>query len=375
MVQSRVPCVIMRGGTSKGVFFKKADLPSSKSEMTDVILRVFGSGDPMQIDGLGGTHAQTSKTMVVSRSKQPGVDVDYLFGQVEVERKSVDYRGNCGNLTSAVGPFAIDEGLFRARGSSTKVRLFNTNTRKRVDASVQLEGGKTKYEGNYFIDGVPNPGARIDVTWYDPGGAVTGALFPTGNVVDRIPVQGRAIQASVVDASNPVVFVRAEDVGMKGTELPDDVSQDTLRKSELIRSKVCEMIGLVKEAGEATSKSPHIPFIAVVANPQNYTTSTGARITRHEYNVLPRLFSMQKMHHAYAVTGAICTAVAATIPGTIVNERSRAPAGRVVIAHPKGLIDVAVQSHSNHKGAVVDSVTVGRTARRLMAGSAFYIKD
>ena len=365
----------MRGGTSKGVFFRKTDLPPKKSEMTDVILRIFGSGDPMQIDGLGGTHTQTSKTMIVSRSTRTGIDVEYMFGQVAVERKFIDYTGNCGNLTSAIAPFAIDEGLVKTRGSSARIRLFNTNTRKRVDATVQLEDGKTKYEGDYYIDGVPNPGARIDVTWYDPGGAVTGELLPTGNTIDRIPVEGRHISVTIVDASNPVVFVRAEDARMKGVELPDDISEDTLQRLERIRSKACEMIGLVNRAEEATEKSPHFPFIATVAEPQDYTSAVGNRITTDEYSVLARLFSMQKMHHAYAVTGAICTAVAATIPGTVVNERARATSGRIVIAHPKGLIDVAVRRHSGQEGAKVDSVTVGRTARRLMAGNAFYIRD
>jgi len=369
MPLKEVPCCIMRGGTSKGVFFRREVLPSDESKMTEVILKIFGSGDPMQIDGLGGTHTQTSKTMIVWKSNRDGVDVDYLFGQVGVERQLVDYTGNCGNLTSAVGAFAVDEGIVTDGGSSQLVRLYNVNTNKRVDTLISLENGRTKYEGNYTIDGVPNPGARIDVEWHDPGGALSGKLLPTGSPVYKATIGQEHIECSLVDAGNPVVFVRATDVGMTGTELPNQVKSESLDKLEKIRSRATRLLGLVKADEEATSKSAHIPFVAVVGEVQDYASSSSKKISSNSYDLLARLFSMQKMHHAYPVTGAVCTAVAANISGTIVNDFSKVKSGKVIIGHPKGVIDIGVRMSPTDK---VESVTVARTARRLMNGMAYY---
>jgi 2-methylaconitate cis-trans-isomerase PrpF len=362
----------MRGGTSKGVFFRKEVLPSPGRRRDETILRIFGSGDPMQLDGLGGAQVQSSKTMIVSRSKRKGVDIDYLFGQVSVEGWFVDYMGNCGNLTSAIAPFAIDEGLIRVRGSEVRVRLYNVNTKKRVDAIVPLEHGKTKYEGDYMIDGVPRPGSRIDVIWYEPGGAVSGKLLPTGNVVDTITADGRSVRCSIVDAANPVVFVKAEQVGLKGIELPNQVSRESLDLLEAIRSEGARRMGLVENAVEATKKTPHMPFIAVVAARQDYVSSGGKSISKESYGVLARLFSMQKMHHAYAATGAICTAAASKIPGSVVNEVAEVEGETVVIGHPKGLIDLGVSSRPAGNSVLIESVKVGRTAKRLMSGLAYY---
>ncbi len=369
-----IPCVIMRGGTSKGVFFKKEDLPEDEAKRDEVIMKIFGSGDPMQIDGLGGSHTHTSKTMIVWRSRRPGVDVDYLFGQVGIERRFVDYTGNCGNLTSAVAPFAIDEGIVEVKGPKALVRMYNVNTGKRVDAIVPVENGRTKYDGDYMIDGVPNPGSRIDVVWHEPGGAVSGRLLPTGNPMDRIDTGHEVVETSIVDAANPAVFVEAEDVGMKGTELPDEVSPEILARLERIRSKAAELMGLVERAEEATLKSPHFPFIVVIGERRSYRTALGKEIDKDEYTVLARLFSMQKMHHAYAVTGAICTAAAAKVPGTIVNRRCEDRGEVVIIGHPKGIIDLKVKVRPSGELVELESVTIGRTARRLMAGLAYYIE-
>lgn len=362
----------MRGGTSKGVFFRKEALPPAGKKRDEALLRIFGSGDPMQLDGLGGAQVQSSKTMIVSRSKRPGVDLDYLFGQVSVDGWFVDYIGNCGNLTSAIVPFAIDEGLIRVKGSKARVKLYNVNTKKRVDVVVPLTHGKMRYDGDYMIDGVPRPGARIDVIWYEPGGAVSGKLLPTGSPTDTIRANGLTIRGSIVDAANPVVFLGAEEVGLKGTELPNQVTRETLDKLEAIRSEAARMMGLVKDATEATKKTPHMPFIAVVAKAQDYVSSGGKHVSRNSYSVLARLFSMQKMHHAYAATGAICTAVAAKIPGSVVNGVAEGGEETVVIGHPKGLIEIGIKSRSAGDSVFIESVTVGRTARRLMSGLAYY---
>jgi 2-methylaconitate cis-trans-isomerase PrpF len=260
----------------------------------------------------------------------------------------------------------------KVKGSKARVRLYNVNTKKRVDAIVPLVGGKMQYEGNYAIDGVPGRGARIDIVWYDPGGALSGKLLPTSHPTDTLSVGGRSVRCSLVDAANPVVFVRAEDVGLKGVELPHQVNKEQLATLEAIRSEGARLMGLVKNAADATKITPHMPFIAAVAQTQDYSSSEGKRISKDSYGVLARLFSMQKMHHAYAATGAICTAVAAKLPGTLVSEVAKAENGKVVIGHPKGLIDLEVNAKPSGGSATIESVKVGRTARRLMSGLAYY---
>lgn len=373
MVVRGIPCVIMRGGTSKGVFFKREDLPPEGSERDKVIMKIFGSGDPAQIDGLGGSHTHTSKTMIVWKSDRSDVDLEYTFGQVGIEKASIDYTGNCGNLTSAVAPFAVDEKILEARDSYTWVKMYNTNTKKRIDVKVPVEGGSTKYEGDYRIDGVPNLGARMDVKWYEPGGALSGKLLPTGNPTDKIDTGLEVVEGSIIDASNPAVFVRAKDVGLTGRELPGEISKDCQIRLERIRSKAAEIMGFVKEARDATEKSPHFPYIVIVGERQDYKTIGEHVVKKNEYSILARLFSMQKMHHAYAVTGAICTGAAAKIPKSIVNNLFEGEGNKVVIGHPKGLIDVNVESVPAGKSIEIKSVTVGRTARRLMAGIAYYM--
>jgi len=362
----------MRGGTSKGVFFKREDLPPEGAERDKVIMKVFGSGDSSQIDGLGGARTHTSKTMIVWKSDRSDVDIDYTFGQVGIEKTSIDYTGNCGNLTSAVATFAIDEKILEAKEPYTLVRMYNTNTQKRIDVKVPVEGDSTKYEGDYWIDGVPTPGARIDVEWHNPGGALTGKLLPTGNPADKIDTGVEVVRASIVDASNPAVFVRARDVGLTGRELPNDVTKDSDMKLERIRSKAAEILGFVEDAREATEKSSHFPYIVLVEESQDYRTVEGKAVKKNEHNILARLFSLQKMHHAYAVTGAICTGAAAKIPGSVVNDIFGSQGKKVVIGHPKGVIDVSVEAVPAGEGTEIKSVTVGRTARRLMAGVAYY---
>lgn len=369
-----IPCTIMRGGTSKGLFFRREHLPSDPAERERVLLKIFGSGDHLQIDGLGCAFPQASKTMIVWRSEHDSIDVEYLFGQVGIEKRLIDWTGNCGNLTSAVGPFAIEEGLVEPKEPYTVVRAFNVNTRKRIDIVVPVENGRVKYDGDYMIDGVPNPGSRIDCMWYDPGGAVIGkGYLPTGNVKDFIEVDGKAYEVSIVDAANPVVFVRAEDVGIKGIELPNEVSKEAMITLEKIRSKAAQILGLVDDWTKATDVSPHMPFIATVSERQDYVTTRGKSLDKNDYNVLVRLFSMQRMHPTIAVTAAICIASAAKISGTIVNEYCDSSNKKVVIGHPAGVMEVEVHTTGGGVNTRVEKVVVGRTARLLMRGFAYYI--
>lgn len=368
-----IPCFLMRGGTSKGVFFKKEDLPSNSKIRDEIILKIFGSGDPFQIDGLGGSRTVTSKVMIVWKSNREDVDVEYLFGQVGIEERSIDWSGNCGNLTTAVGCFAIEVGFVKAIEPVTRVRMYNVNTSKRIDALIPVRNGQVDYEGDYFIDGVPTPGSRIDLVWYEPGGSVTGKILPTGNTKDIIRIDEGELEISIVDSANPAVFVKAEDVGLQGVELPNQVDKKTLDRLEMIRSKAAKLCGFVEREEDATIKSPHFPHLVIVGKKEEYTTIQGKLIKREDYTVLARLFSLQQMHHAYPVTGAICTASAAKIPGTIVNELADAREDVILIGHPKGIIDVKIKTEKIKNEVIIKSATVGRTARKLMSGFAYYL--
>lgn len=378
-MQDKIYTVIMRGGTSKGLFFKKEDIPffSNKEKRDKIILSLFGSPDPMQIDGLGGSHSVTSKMMIVEPSNRSGFDVDYTFGQVAIDKPLIDYGGNCGNLTSAIGVFAIDEGMVKAEEPITILNLYNTNTKKKIIAEISVENGKAKVEGDYAIDGVSGTGAKIVTRWLEPGGSFTGSVLPTENVIDEINTGQEIIECSIVDVSNPVVFIRAEDIGLLGDELPSQLNtnKQMLAKIERIRSVVAEIIGIVNDRKKATNASPGIPKIAFVAKSKNYITSLGKEITREKINLVARIMSMQKMHPAYAVTGAMCTAVAARIKGTVVHSVASEPnSEEIVIGHPKGIIKISVKMGFNLEGKDprVNEVIVTRTARRLMEGYAYY---
>lgn len=348
-------------------------MPSGKVR-DKILLRLFGGPDPVRADGLGGTDSHTSKLMVISESQVPGVDIEYTFGQVALDQALIDYKGNCGNLTSAIGPFAVDHGLVKSTEPYTILNLLNTNTKKRVMARFEVEGGITKYEGNYSIDGVAGRGSRIDTTFFDPGGSLTGSLLPTGNVVDKIATTHGVYECSVVDVTNPVVFVRASDMGLTGRELPEQVNSDRsiLEKFEAIRAVAAEMIGLVKSREEATRKSPLIPFVAMVSKKCDYTASSDIKVRAQDISLVARIFSLQKMHYTFAVTGAMCTGAAAKIDGTVVNEVLDKESQTVVIGHAKGILDVKVDSKRTSSGVQIKGITIGRTARKLMEGRAFY---
>ena len=306
----RVPCAIVRGGTSKGIFLKEHELPPAGKVRDAVILRIFGSPDQRQIDGLAGANSLTSKVAIIGPSSRPGADVDYTFGQVSLTDPVIDWRGNCGNISSAVGLYAVDEGFVKPVEPATTVSIYNTNTGKMIYATVPVKDGRGLSEGDYEIRGVPGTGARILLEFDDPAGSVTKKLLPTGNVKDCIDLgkKGR-FTVSVVDAANPVVFCKAEELGLEGTELPVEVEAmpEALHLIEEIRSAVAAQIGIVPDAKVATKKSPAIPKIGFVSRKCDYTNSDGKTILAKDIDFVARLASMQKMHRAYMVTGGVCT--------------------------------------------------------------------
>ncbi|MFC2048488.1 2-methylaconitate cis-trans isomerase PrpF family protein [Chloroflexota bacterium] len=343
-MQAKIPAVYMRGGTSKAVFFKQEDLPADPEIRDRVILAAYGSPDAgaRQIDGMGGATSSTSKVGIIGSSKLLDIDVTYLFGQVSVLTPLIDYEGNCGNIASAVGPFAIDEGWVQAQEPVTTVRIWQKNTEKIIVAEVPVKNGKHMVEGDYHIDGVPGSGSKIGLKFLDPGGSVTGKLLPTGHVADTIVVPGYGqFVVSIVDASNPVVFVKASDIGLCGTEIEGiDSNSEMLRKLEAIRSHAAVMIRLAKAPDEA---SPAVPKIAFVSKGEQYETISGNFIITSDIDLVVRIMSMGKLHRAFAATGAICTAGAAEIDGTVVNQvmnEASKHKGEVRIGHPSGIMNV-----------------------------------
>ncbi|WP_353740672.1 2-methylaconitate cis-trans isomerase PrpF family protein [Desulfopila inferna] len=365
----RIPCVIMRGGTSKGIFIKSNHLPQDKKLRDEMILSIFGSPDIRQIDGLGGADPLTSKLAIIAPSSHPQADVDYTFAQVGISQPVVDYSGNCGNISSGVGPYAIDEGFVKAIEPFTKVRIHNTNTGKILEAEVEVEGGRAKVTGECRIAGVPGTGSKIMLNFAGTAGSVTGKLLPTGNVVDTISTSSGSIEVSIVDCANPMVFVRAEDMGIKGIESPDEINSNSelLKRLEEVRSTVAVLIGMAETPQEATEKSPAFPMIAMVSKPADYADFTsGKMIASSDISLVSRLMFMQVLHKTYAGTGTVCTGAAAKIPGTIVHEMITEPESveTVRIGHPAGVIVLEARV----KDGCIERAAFARTARRIMEG-------
>lgn len=373
-----VRCAVYRGGTSRGVLFRANDLPPDAEGRARILLAIFGSPDTRQIDGLGGANSQTSKAMIVAPSGHPDADVESTFAQVDIGRPMVDWGGNCGNMTSATGPFAINEGMVRVEAPTTTVRIFNVNTGKRIIATVPTLEGRACAEGDYRISGVPFPGARIDLEFTEPAGSMTGALLPTGKPSEEfILADGRRLRGSIVDAANPVVFVAAGALGLTGAELPAELEArpNAMATLEEVRGITAEMIGIVNDRREAKSKSPGVPKVAVVASARTYRTTAGAELTADGMDLVGRFLSMGTAHRSYPVTGAICTGAAAVVEGSVVREVSRASvrAGEPTvlrIANPYGVTDVGVRWEPISGGVHVLGATIGRTARCLMEGYA-----
>lgn len=364
----KAPIVLMRGGTSKCVFFHERDIPKERAQRDMFLLAVMGSPDPRQIDGIGGATSLTSKVCIISPPSCPDADIDYTFAQVSVTTPLVDYGGNCGNCSSAVGPFAVDEGLVAPTEGVTKVRIHNTNTKKIIVAEVPTKDRKAVYEGDYEIAGVPGTGARIRIWFMDPSGAVTGKLLPTGKAREEID----GVEVSIVDAANPLVFVRATDLGMCGTELPTEVDgdRDLLARIEQIRGEAAVRCGLVGDWRDASKVTPGIPKISMVSPAQDYHDIFGRPVAGEDIDFTARIMSMGKLHAAYALTGAVCTGIASRVEGTLVNEVARKRADQVVFGHPSGPIDVDVRMQGDWPA----EVAVSRSARRLLEGSV-YLRD
>ncbi|MGB9299097.1 MAG: PrpF domain-containing protein [Anaerolineae bacterium] len=375
--QRRIRCVLMRGGTSKGLYLMRNELPKDPALRDKVILAMYGSPDIRQIDGIGGADALTSKLAIIGPPTREDADVDYTFGQVSITAPFVDYAGNCGNISSGVGPFAIDEGLVSATEPTTTVRIHQTNTQRIIVAQVPVHEGKAAVAGDYRIDGVPGTGARIGLDFSDTAGAVTGQILPTGNARDVFEVEGVGqVEVSIVDAGNPVVFLRASRLGLQGTESPPEIDADheLLDSIERVRGHAAQLMTMVGEWREAAERSPYVPFIALVEPAQGYLSfSTGEAVSASQVDFVSRLLFMLKMHKAYPITGTVCTGAAAMIPGTIVHEVASpsTQAHAVRIGHPSGVVDVEAEVEMGSSGPILRRASVGRTARRIMEGYIF----
>lgn len=383
--QIRIPATYLRGGTSKGVFFRLQDLPPAAQRpgaaRDALLLRVVGSPDPYgkQIDGMGGATSSTSKTVILSPSTRPGHDVDYLFGQVSIDSAFVDWSGNCGNLSAAVGPFAIASGLLPveripADGICT-VRIWQANIGKTIVAHVPITGGQVQETGDFELDGVTFPAAEVALEFLDPAdegdGEGGGAMFPTGQVVDDLDVPGvGTLRATLINAGIPTIFVNAADIGYTGTELQDAINGDAqaLARFETIRAHGAIRMGLIKDISEA-AKRQHTPKVAFVAPPASYTASSGKAVLAAEVDLLVRALSMGKLHHAMMGTAAVAIGTAAAIPGTLVNLAAGGGERQAVrFGHPSGTLRVGAEAALRDGQWQVTKALMSRSARILMEG-------
>ncbi|HCH5094881.1 2-methylaconitate cis-trans isomerase PrpF [Vibrio parahaemolyticus] len=378
--QIKVPATYMRGGTSKGVFFNLEDLPSDAQvagEARDkLLLRVIGSPDPYakQIDGMGGATSSTSKTVIVSRSSRDDHDVDYLFGQVSIDKPFVDWSGNCGNLSAAIGPFAIHAGLIPQdrlpENGIVTVRVWQVNISKTILVHVPIVNGFVQETGEFELDGVTFPAAEIQVDFVDPADG-EGSMFPTGNLVDDLVVPDvGTFNATFINAGIPTIFIDAESIGYQGTELQDDINNDdaALAMFESIRAHGALKMGLISELEEAQTRQ-HTPKIAFVSKPKSYQSSSGKAVNESEIDVLVRALSMGKLHHAMMGTAAVAIASAACVPGTLVNlAAGGGEKESVTFGHPSGTLKVGAQAKQTEQGWVVQKVIMSRSARILMEG-------
>jgi 2-methylaconitate cis-trans-isomerase PrpF len=372
--ESSIPCTIMRGGTSKALFFLASDLPADTQQRTECLLRAFGSPDVRQVDGMGGADPLTSKTAIIRPSNMPGVDVEYTFGQVSITDPFVDMAGNCGNISSAVGPYAIDKGLVRAVEPVTTVRIFNTNTKKMILSEVPVREGKVVVHGTYAVSGVPGTGAEIKLHFVDPGGAITGKLLPTGNVIDKIKMEsGQTVDVSIVDAGNLAGFVHAGQIGLRGDELPAEIESraDMLATLEEIRAKIGERLGMCDNWRESYQRYRTNPKIAFVSAPAAFRTLQGQQVAADSSDLLGRVMAMGRMHKAFALTAAIPTAAASKIPGSVVHAVCRQSSSTVRIGHPSGIMQVGITTSGEKENFRLMEVIIGRTARKLMDGRVF----
>ena len=381
--QVRIRATYMRGGTSKGTFFSVADLPERAREPGSardrLLLRVVGSPDPYgkQIDGMGGATSSTSKVVLLTRSTRPDHDVDYLFGQVSIDQPFVDWSGNCGNLSAAVGPFAIRSGLIDGsrlvRDGIASVRIWQQNIGKTIVAHVPVAGGEVVETGDFELDGVTFPAAEVQLEFLDPAAeedGTGGAMFPTGRAIDMLDVPGiGAFEATMINAGIPTIFLDATALGYTGTELQEAINGDpaALSRFETIRAHGALRMGLIKEIGEAARRQ-HTPKVAFVAPRTGYVTSSGKQVSPADVDVLVRALSMGKLHHAMMGTAAVAIATAAAIPGTIVSRAAGGPRSVVRFGHPSGTLRVGAEARLAGSEWVVAKAIMSRSARILMDG-------
>lgn len=382
--QIKVPATYMRGGTSKGVFFRLQDLPAAAqvpgAARDALLMRVIGSPDPYgkQTDGMGAATSSTSKTVILAKSSRPDHDVDYLFGQVSIDKPFIDWSGNCGNLSAAVGPFSISNGLVDParipKNGIATVRIWQANIGKTIISHVQMTDGAVQETGDFELDGVTFPAAEVQLEFMDPaaeeeGGG--GAMFPTGNLVDDLVVPGvGTLKATMINAGIPTIFLNAEEIGYKGTELQDDINGDpkALEMFEKIRAHGALRMGLISQLEEA-AKRQHTPKVAFVAKPADYVASSGKKISASDINVLVRALSMGKLHHAMMGTAAVAIGTAAAIPGTLVNlAAGGGNLDAVRFGHPSGTLRVGAQASQIDGDWQVTKAIMSRSARVLMEG-------
>lgn len=376
-LQGQVDGLLMRGGTSKGLFVQKEDLPIHPDHdlFEKFLLELFGSPDPLQVDGIGGSHSHTSKIMMVSSTDHDEADIEYTFGGVGVENPVVEWGGNCGNLTAAVGAFAVHKGLVEPTEPTTTITLYNTNANALIEQDVPVNDGTPRIYGDYHIDGVPGTGARVDSHFVDPAGGVLDAALPTGNAVDTIEVDGEPLDVTIVDVTNVVAHVRAEDIGMSGTELPEEMRNDPdlMDQFERIRGAVCAELGLVDEPESTLLEYPIFPHLAIISEPQSYDCTVDKQVGADDIDITARVISMQDPHHAYAMTSGLCLGGATCIPGTIPNELvCNSEEEWTTIGHPKGTMSVGAIVDAGGDQPAVERVSIGRTQRPIMRGSAYY---
>lgn len=370
-----LPVMIMRGGTSKGIYILEDDLPKEREEWESILLRLMGSPDKKQIDGLGGGQSVTSKAAIIKRSSRPDVDVDYTFAQVSVDKPLVSYKGNCGNISSGVGPFAIERGLIKANDGITSVRIFNTNTEKVIIADVKTKNGKVEYDGDFTIAGVPGTASPIRLKFVEPSGTLGKGLLPTGNAVDilKVPEFGE-VEVSIIDAANPLVFVKAEDLGLSGQELPDELNacREKLELLETVRGLAAVKLGLIEDYTRSSWDTPGIPKMTFVSEAKSYLTAEGVEIAKNHIDLLSRMMSMRKTHPSYAMTGAMCTAAAAVVPGSVVNQvlRGDTDTQYIRIGHPSGILECGVDYQERGPVPYIEDTFGFRTANFLMEGTA-----
>ncbi|WP_136419437.1 2-methylaconitate cis-trans isomerase PrpF [Herbaspirillum sp. ST 5-3] len=382
--QIKIPATYIRGGTSKGVFFRLQDLPEVARKpgaaRDALLMRVIGSPDPYgkQIDGMGGATSSTSKTVIVSKSSKPDHDVDYLFGQVSIDTAFVDWSGNCGNLSAAVGPFAISNGLVDAgrvpKDGVATIRIWQANIGKTIIAHVPMTNGAVQETGDFELDGVTFPAAEVQLEFMDPAAEEEGAggsMFPTGNLVDDLDVPGiGTLKVTMINAGIPTIFVNAEAIGYKGTELQDAINSDTkaLAMFETIRAYGAVRMGLIKNVDEA-AKRQHTPKVAFVAKPADYISSSGKQVKAGDIDLLVRALSMGKLHHAMMGTAAVAIGTAAAIPGTLVNLAAGGGARTAVrFGHPSGTLRVGAEATQIDGEWSVTKAIMSRSARVLMEG-------